>query len=245
MLRRLRGRDGVHNMTANGLKSPRPAGAVRVLLLVEVFGYVAVAIAFIWLALPARGAVRWYHVAFFIFAGCFPICMNLLHGDRPRDSGLCVDNLRGSIGEVALATAAMGCLVAGVGLAAGGFHWVSWKRFGDMMLGYPAWGIAQQYVIQAFILRRLRQAGLVGPLAVVATAVLFGLAHAPNWALAGSVAGAAVVWCTLFLRRANLITLGVSHGVLAVLLYHAWPEEWLHRLTIGWTFVKHSANAAG
>ncbi len=202
------------------------------LLIVEVVFYVSAVSSYAFFALPTK-TVAWYDVAFFIFAAAFPIAMNLLHGDRPADSGLRLDNLGVSAREVALATAAMAAGIVLVGLLTDGFHWTNWKHFRSRAVVYLLWGPLQQYLLQAFALRRLRQASLPAPLAVVAAAGLFALVHAPNWPLVALAAGGGVVWCVLFLRHANLITLGLAHAAMAILLYHAFPESWLHRLTIG------------
>jgi hypothetical protein len=210
-----------------------PPPAWRAVLVAEVVAYVAALAAYAWVALPIVGPVGWRHVLFLVAAGAFPIAANLLHGDRPPDSGLRVDNLTRSAAQTAAVTAVMAAGVAVVGLAAGGWHWVSWRRLADKTVVYLVWGPVQQYLLQAFALRRLCQAGLSGWGAGVLAAGLFALLHAPNWVLAGVAFGAGIVWTRLFLRHPNLLTLGLAHGLLGVLLYHAWPRSWLHDLAIG------------
>jgi len=220
-------------MIAETNASARPAVVVRVLLVAEVVSYVAAVSAYLLLALPAGEAAGWPAVLAAAGALAFPIAMNLLHGDRPADSGLRVDNLGASARQVLPITAALLAGVLAVGAAAGGFHWLGWRHFGDHAGLYLAWGPVQQYLLQAFGLRRLRQAGLPAPAAVVLAAGLFAWLHAPNWPLVGLTAGAGAIWCVLFLRRPNLITLGLAHAVLAVAVYYAWPQAWLSGLAIG------------
>jgi membrane protease YdiL (CAAX protease family) len=98
---------------------------------------------------------------------------------------------------------------------------------------YAAWALAQQYLLQAFVLRRFRQAGLPQTRACAMAAGLFSLLHAPNWLLVGLTAGMGTLWCRLFLRRPNILTLGLSHVTLSLLVYYAWPVSWLGNLTIG------------
>ncbi len=225
-------------MRIAALRVNSPRAAVRALLIAEVAVYVAVLATYVRLALPADGPVAWYDVVFFIFAAVFPIAMNLLHGDRPADSGLRVDNIARSAGEVAVVTAVLAAGVTIVGLAVGGFHWTNWRHFASRAEVYILWGPVQQYLLQSFGLRRLRQAGAPPVVAAVAAAGMFAMVHWPNWPLVALACGAGIVWCLLFLRRANLITLGIAHAVLALLLYHAWPEGWLHRLTIGGEYLE-------
>ena len=232
-------------MNLRGLRSwPGPAAA-RTLLVCEVFGYVAVLWAYVWFALPPSPAAGWHHAAFFIFAGTFPVCMNLLHGDRPADSGIRLDNLVASAKETGVGIGAMGVVLAAAGLAAGGFHWVNWGRFGDKCVVYAAWGPVQQYLLQAFAVRRFRQAKVPAWIACLSGAVLFGLLHSPNWPLVALATAAGVVWAGLFLRHPNIITLGVGHGVLAVLAYHALPVSWLENLTIGGLYLQRMAAGGG
>jgi hypothetical protein len=220
------------------LQSSNPPLAVRAILVGEVILCVAGAAACIWFLGPTRESVlRWYHATLPLLAAV-PIGLNLLHGDRPADSGLRLDNWRASAKGVLLATVAMAAGIVLIGLLARGFHWVSAKRLANLVGLYPLWGIVQQYFLQAFMLRRLRQARIPPPAATILAAGLFGLLHAPNWALVATVTFAGIVGCTLFLRRPNLITLGLAHGVLAVLLYHAWPKAWLQGMTIGPMFLE-------
>ena len=212
-------------------------------MVMEVLIFTAVLLGCIWLA-PRKGeAIRWHHVALWALAAGLPVGLNLLHGDRPRDSGIRVDNLAASAREVAIATVVMAGGVLAVGIAAGEFygrHWTRIIRRGGEFIGVA---VIQQYFLQAFVLRRLRQALLPAPAAVAAAAVLFGLVHAPNWVLVGLTAAAGVVWCVLFLRCANILTLSLSHGLLALLVYCAWPRTWHLGMVIGPSFVRRAAES--
>ncbi|MFW6133907.1 MAG: type II CAAX prenyl endopeptidase Rce1 family protein [Planctomycetota bacterium] len=221
-----------------------PPPWMRVVLVAEVVGYVAVFAAYVWMALPDAGRLGAWNAAFAVFAIGAPVALNLLHGDRPADSGLRVDTLAGSAREVAVATGVMGAGVVAVGLAAGGFHWDTGARFAERAGLYLGWGLVQQYLLQAFALRRLRQARLPTPAAVALAAGLFALVHAPNWPLVAVTFPAGVVWSVLFCRRANLLTLGLAHAGLAVLLYHAWPMAWHMGLAIGPEYLQRTADVA-
>ncbi len=93
--------------------------------------------------------------------------------------------------------------------------------------------------MQSFTYRRLREATERPPIAAGLTALLFAALHYPNLPLLLLTLAGGYVWCRLFERHANLITLALSHGWLAVLLRATWPAEWLHNLRIGpsyWTW---------
>ncbi len=215
------------------LRSLRPKPLVRVMLVAEVVLFVAGMLGYIWLLMPHKGAdVRWYQPAVAVLLAAVPIALNLLHGDRPADSGIRLDNLAASAKEVAIATAILATVAVALALVWDGWRWKGWPRLAELSGLYLGWGLAQQYLLQAFALRRFMQAGLPAAAAVVLAAGLFGLLHAPNWLLVAVTTGAGLVWCRLFLRRPNILTLGLSHAALAVLLYHVWYVP-ICRLMIG------------
>ncbi len=90
--------------------------------------------------------------------------------------------------------------------------------------------------MQSFTYRRLRDANPRPSLAALHAAILFAALHYPNTPLVLVTLAGGYVWCRLFERHPNLITLAVSHGWLAVLLRAFWPADWLHNLRIGPTY---------
>ncbi|MFP4140182.1 MAG: type II CAAX prenyl endopeptidase Rce1 family protein [Planctomycetota bacterium] len=215
------------------LRSDSPPWPVRAMLVGEVLGYVAIALLYTLVGMRRPREVNAWVVAFFVFAAVWPIAMNLLHGDRPKDSGLRLDTFRPSLKEVLPTMLVMMLGVGLVGWWAGGWHWHHGEHFARMGSQYMLWGPIQQYLLQAFGLRRFRQAGLPAWAAVAGAAGVFAIMHAPNWPLVALTFGAGLVWCVQFLRHPNLLTLGLAHGVLAVWVYHVLPGEWMQRLTIG------------
>jgi CAAX prenyl protease-like protein len=216
------------------LRSPSPCALVRGLLLAEVGVFIAAVAGCIWLTPHGEAPLQWYHVVLWSIAGCLPILANLIHGDHPRDSGLRVDNLAASALQVGGVTVSLGMVLVIVGLFFGGFdHPTDAQRVLRMGAGFVVGGLVQQYALQAFVLRRLRQAGLPSVAAVTVAVLLFAAVHWPNWVLVGLTIGGGMAWCAIFLRRPNLLTLGISHGLLALLAYHALPRAWHWGLAIG------------
>lgn len=226
-------RDNALTTMLTSLRLPKPSLPVRLMLIAEVLVFLSAVAGCIWTA-PHRGqSIHWYHVALWTLAVMLPVGANLLHGDRLADSGLRLDNIGVSARQVAVASIILAAGVIVIGLAVGGFHMTSFSKLGARAGEYLAVAFLQQYVLQAFVLRRFCQAGLAPRAAVFAAAVVFAAIHAPNWVLMGATCFAAIVWCSLFLRRPNLLTLAVSHGLLALMLYHFWPNVWHLRLTVG------------
>jgi hypothetical protein len=189
---------------------------------------VALALVYIWILQPTRiDAIR---IPFITIVVLIPIASALWHRDRLPELGLRLDNLATSVKEIGIATAIGAVLILAIGLPAGGGR--AWSGMWSGLATYPFWGLAQQYAMQSFTYRRLREGWGRPGAAAAGAAILFGVAHWPNVALALVTAVGGYVWCRLFERHPNLLTLALSHGWLAVLVRWAWPAEWLHNLRI-------------
>lgn len=134
-----------------------------------------------------------------------------------RDFGLSTHALRPS------AIAASCILVAGVafclaaGLSRGGVHFV--PHMFVLLLLYPLWGLLQQLLVQAMVVRNL--VSIVSPRVVVAiAAILCGIVHLPHIALALPTAILGAVFALVFLRWPNIWALGICHGWLGVFYYY-------------------------
>lgn len=191
--------------------------------------FVALAVVYSWVVRPTHN--DWLRIPFLVVVVLIPFASNILHRDRLRDLGLRFDNLKGSARDVGIATLIGAVAILVVGTLTGGPYFRS--RMVQSFFVYPLWGLIQQYAMQSFTYRRLRE-GIARPgLAAAATAILFASVHWPNWPLALVTLLGGYVWCRLFERRPNLITLALSHGWLAVLLRYSWPVDWLRNLRIG------------
>ena len=85
---------------------------------------------------------------------------------------------------------------------------------------YPAWGIAQQFALQALVTRNLR--GVIGRRnrRVPCAGLLFSAAHFPNVALMFLTLPAGLLFTWLFERDRNLWAIGIVHGVLGAFAYY-------------------------
>jgi membrane protease YdiL (CAAX protease family) len=80
----------------------------------------------------------------------------------------------------------------------------------------PLFGIAQQYGLLGFYLRRFEEAipGEWAP--VLAAAVVFSGLHAPNLPLMAMTLVVSLGACWLYRRAPNLWVLGLAHGLLSI-----------------------------
>ncbi len=203
---------------------------------IEPVVFVGLALIFIWIIRPTDN--DWITAPLLSILFIFPLASTYLHRDTRRELGLRVDNFGPSIREVGAFTIIAAALVAGAAPLIGTGP-ASQPNIWRSLLLYPAWGLAQQFAMQSFTYRRLRQTSRRPMTAAALTAILFASLHFPNMPLTILTLLAGYVWCRLFERHPNLITLALSHGLMAVLLRATWPSEWLHNLHIGpryWTW---------
>ncbi|MFI5386684.1 MAG: type II CAAX prenyl endopeptidase Rce1 family protein [Fimbriimonadales bacterium] len=83
---------------------------------------------------------------------------------------------------------------------------------------YPAWGLVQQTLVQAMVVRNL-SGSLATPWVVVIAGLLFGAVHWPDLALAAATAILGAVFTVIFLHWPSVWALGLCHGWLGVLFY--------------------------
>lgn len=134
-----------------------------------------------------------------------------------RDWGFRMDTLAPS----ALACGILYVVVAGAILA--WRAWTGWIPIPPsttiLFAVYPLWGLCQQFVVQSLIAGNLDRLGAPRVAIVTVAALLFGLAHAPDWELAGLSAGAGLAWTSIYLRFPNLVPVSLTHAWLGSLTY--------------------------
>jgi len=86
---------------------------------------------------------------------------------------------------------------------------------------YPIWGIVQQFLVQALVVRNVAKSGLtLSPATIVLIgATLFAMAHLNNLRLLLATFGLGLVFVPLYLRYRNLWPLGLYHGWLGTFFY--------------------------
>lgn len=84
---------------------------------------------------------------------------------------------------------------------------------------YFPWALLQQGLFQFYLLGRLLHV-LPVPLAVMGTALAYGLVHLPDIRVASLAAGAGLAWTWIYYRYRVLTPLALSHAVLGALFYH-------------------------
>ncbi len=114
------------------------------------------------------------------------------------------------------------------------------ERAGWAVLGFSMWGIVwglvQQYVLQAFINRRLQLLWGTSWRTTLIVAALFALLHLPNpWLTAATFCGG-LMWAFVYQRAPNLWALALSHGLMTWVFISTLPADALAGLRVGYKY---------
>ena len=88
-----------------------------------------------------------------------------------------------------------------------------------ILLIYPIWGLIQQFALQNFANKNLRELGISLAIRVPIVGLLFSLSHFPNYPLMLLVFPLGIVTTILFEKYPNIIALGLLHGILGTFAY--------------------------
>lgn len=107
----------------------------------------------------------------------------------------------------------------------------------EKIMRYGAWAIFQQWLLNRVLAREaLRLTNGQQTLAAAIVAVLFGLLHAPNFALMCATCVGAFVWVQLYFKRPYVLPLALSHVTLSVMLIALTPPWVVRNAEIGARF---------
>ncbi|HVG28429.1 MAG TPA: CPBP family glutamic-type intramembrane protease [Pyrinomonadaceae bacterium] len=221
-------------------ESLAPARA-RALAAWEIASVVSSALIAEWAVLALVGFSKLWLAVPVAFAVALMIASHRARGETLRQLGWRFDNLWDAL-RVLLPLMAAGALV----LALWGWVWFGGRfrvggwRAGWWGLGFPVWGVAwglvQQYVLQAFINRRAQEIFGAGWQSVLLVALLFALLHLPNPSLTAATFLGGLVWAYAYQRAPNLFALALSHAVMTWVLVSTVPADALHGLRVGYKY---------
>jgi membrane protease YdiL (CAAX protease family) len=133
-------------------------------------------------------------------------------------------------------------VLVAIGYFAGSLQ--SKNRSWAILVFLPLWGLMQQYILQAFIYRRLRfilvpeqlspnENALRVRLAIFSAAALFALVHAPNLPLMTLSLASGLIWSWAYERAPNLFALALSHCLMSAVALATLP---VHSMSIGFQY---------
>lgn len=103
----------------------------------------------------------------------------------------------------------------------------------------PVWAFLQQFLLLGFCHRRLRVLTGGGLNVTLASALLFGVIHAPNPPLMLACSLAGFLWAAQFERLPNLYAIALSHAVLSTCLSNSLPKSVLASMRVGYRYLLH------
>ena len=114
-------------------------------------------------------------------------------------------------------------------------------RFREAVVILPGWGLLQQYILQGFVYRRLRfifveessHEPMRPRLAILLTAFLFALVHAPNLSLMVLALVGGLIWTWTYQRAPNLFALALSHAFMSAIILLSLPT---HSMRVGYDY---------
>jgi membrane protease YdiL (CAAX protease family) len=223
----------------HGDRSPPDAGE-RHLAAWEVASIVSSMLIAEWIAASVAGGSRLLVAIPITLAFAFMIVSHRLRKETLGDLGFRFDNFlqSGLVLLLPMVLVAVVCFALGRWFG-GQTNFQRWHAgtpiIVQLALGF-GWGLAQQYVLQAFINRRAQLVLGKGWLSVLLVAAVFSALHLPNvWLVVATFTGG-VVWAAVYQRAPNLFALAVSHSLMTWVIVSTLPPSALHHLRIGFKY---------
>ena len=105
--------------------------------------------------------------------------------------------------------------------------------------GYAVWSLVQQILLLDFFLSRFLRLLPGKRSAVVATAVIFALAHVPNPILTSLTLLWGLAACLLFLRYRNIYPLAIAHAIFGICIAVTVPAPVTHHMRVGLGYLQY------
>lgn len=177
-------------------------------------------------------AVKAYSVVAGLIATFLIGCL-VMERSGPYETGFRFDNFFRTLFDLLPALLVFLVIVLAIGLWFGSIRIPS-RRFYSMLLVVPVWALLQQFMLLAFVNRRLRL--LTPRYSVLLTAALFGLLHLPNPTLAICCATGGYIWAREYERNPNLIATAITHGIASAFLANSLPHFLLRNMVVGYNY---------
>lgn len=214
------------------------AQEMRVLAFWEIVSIASTALIAVW-AVLALATSRWVLAIPIALAFTFIFLSHSIRKESARELGWRTDNFLQAMRLLLLPMLAGAVVMALIGWYLGSLRFalprnrmaILWLPFVGM-----AWGLLQQYVLQAFFNRRAQMVWGRGAVSVIVVALIFAVIHLPNLWLAVATFVGGLIWAAAYQRAPNLLALGLSHGVMTWVLITTVPQSALQSLRVGFKY---------
>lgn len=217
--------------------------SLRLVTLLEITSVISSVLLVVWGIAPLFPQSRWIMALPALFALTLIFYSQRLRGESLSEIGFSSQYFTAAIRLLVFPVLVAGAILLFVGYLQHSFHRSS--HFELNLVVVPIWGVAQQYILQGFIYRRVRQLLIHDRLSseirqrrltltLLLAAGLFALVHLPNLTLTALTFIAAILWSWVYERAPNLWALGLSHGLLSLILMHSIPPWVLQSMSVGY-----------
>ena len=224
---------------------PTASLSLRVVTALEIASVIISVLLAVWAIVPLQPDNRWVGALPGLLALALMINSHRLRGETPSELGFTLKYFGRAIVLLLAPMLITSLLLIVTGYLAHSLHFGA--RFQINLLLLPFWGLTQQYILQAFIYRRLKlifidphvtsaQRAARTRLAIFLAALLFALVHAPNLTLMALTLIGGLVWSWVYERAPNLLALGLSHGVMSALAMASLPQWFLQSMSVGYKY---------
>lgn len=217
--------------------------SLRLMSGVEVASVIASVFITTWVIIPLQPGPRWIVAMPGLFAAMLMLNSHKVRRESFREIGLSMWNFREALRLLALPTLITCLAIMMIGFISNSFHQTS--HFEANLVVLPVWAVIQQYVLQAFIFRRMRWIFVEQSAspeeriqqtrwAIMTTAAIFSLTHLPNLTLMVLTFLGALLWSWVYERAPNLFAIGLSHAIISLMLMTSMPPWFLPSMSVGY-----------
>jgi membrane protease YdiL (CAAX protease family) len=210
---------------------------LRLVTLLEVAAVVLSVLIATWVVVPLSPGQRVTVIFPAFFTLSLIIHSHHVRGESARELGFAANEFWHATRLIVGPTAIAVLILLFVGFRAGRltFDNTLWWKLATL----PLWGFFQQYVLQGFIYRRVREVTGRGFLPVLVTAALFAIVHLPNPMLTALTFIGGFIWTSVYERAPNLYALGLSHGIVSLLVMTTLPTSLMPSFSVGYKYFFH------
>lgn len=188
-----------------------------------------------WLILPFVGNDKVIWAIPIILAFALMLVSHRLRKESAREVGWRMDNFFAALRLLVLPLIGAFVLIIVMGWLMGSLR-IEWSQLRPRFLLLPAWGFAQQYVMQGFINRRAQLIWGRGWRSILLVGLIFALLHLPNlWLSFVTFAGGAIL-AYIYQRVPNLPALALAHGLTSLFLVSTLQPTALHNMRVGFKY---------
>jgi membrane protease YdiL (CAAX protease family) len=217
--------------------------SMRAVTALEIASVVVSILIAVWAVIPLQPDRRWLIYIPGALALALIVNSQRIRGESLRDLGFTGRHFARTLKLLLWPTLLAAAVFVSIGYSTGSIHRNT--NFWATVFFLPIWGMFQQYILQGFIYRRVRflLVDETAPverrksrtnLAIIVSSAIFAFVHLPNPILTILTLIGGMVWSWIYERAPNLFALGLSHGLMSLMLMTTMPPWLLESMSVGY-----------